>query len=110
MATRSASTIAAPAIKSGNYGQPPKGGWWLKQSLIFFLGLIGIKLFVFFLFAALPWLAWVGDWALRWTEGSESLQVAFVMFIFPLAMNMSQYYIIDAFIKDSAQELDRDGY
>ena len=48
----------------------------------------------------LPWIAWVGDWALRWTEGSEALQIAFVMFVFPLIMNALQYYIIDSFIKD----------
>lgn len=61
-----------------------------------------MKLFVFFLFAALPWLAWVGDWALRWTEGNEALQIAFVMFIFPVAMNAIQYYIIDSVIKDNS--------
>ena len=88
------------SIKSGHYGQPPQAGWWVKQSFIYFLGLLLMKLFVFFLFAALPWLPWVGDWALRWTEGNESLQIAFVMFIFPLAMNMIQYYVIDMFIKD----------
>ena len=60
-----------------------------------------MKLFVWLLFALLPWLPWVGDWALRWTEGSEALQIAFVMFIFPLAMNIMQYYIIDSFIKDN---------
>lgn len=59
-----------------------------------------MKLFVWFLFAALPWLPWVGDWALRWTEGNEALQIAFVMFIFPLAMNAIQYWIIDSFIMD----------
>lgn len=61
---------------------------------------MGMKLFVLFLFAALPWLGWVGDWALRWTEGNESLQIAFVMFLFPVAMNACQYYVIDAFIKE----------
>lgn len=60
-----------------------------------------MKLFVWLLFALLPWLPWVGDWALRWTEGSEALQIAFVMFIFPLLMNIMQYYIIDSFIKDN---------
>lgn len=40
--------------------------------------------------------------ALRWTEGSEALQIAFVMFIFPVIMNGLQYYIIDSFIKDPA--------
>jgi hypothetical protein len=98
--------MATPAesIRSGNYGHPPRATWWLKQSLIYFLGLLGMKLCVFAIFALLPWIAWVGDWALRWTEGSEALQIAFVMFVFPLVMNALQYWIIDGFIKDPASE------
>lgn len=69
--------------------------------MIYTIGLVSMKLFVWLLFALLPWLPWVGDWALRWTEGSEALQIAFVMFIFPLLMNIMQYYIIDSFIKDN---------
>ncbi|KEQ95085.1 hypothetical protein AUEXF2481DRAFT_40353 [Aureobasidium subglaciale EXF-2481] len=96
------------SIKSGYYGSPPRATWWLKQSFIYFIGLFGMKLFVFLLFAMLPWLPWVGDWALRWTEGNEALQIAFVMFIFPVAMNGIQYYIVDSFIKDAGS--DRDGF
>ncbi|OQO11513.1 hypothetical protein B0A48_03240 [Cryoendolithus antarcticus] len=94
--------LASPpeSIKSGHYGQPPKLSWYLKQLLIYFTGLIFMKLFVWFLFAALPWLPWVGDWALRWTEGDEGLQIAFTMFLFPLAMNIVQYYVIDGFIME----------
>jgi len=88
------------SIRSGNYGQPPRATWWLKQSIIYFLGLIGMKLCVLAIFAFLPWIAWVGDWALRWTEGNTALQITFVMFIFPLIMNALQYWIIDNFIKD----------
>lgn len=98
------------SIKSGNYGEPPYHyTWWMKQALIYFIGLFCMKLFVFFLFQAMPWLAWVGDWALRWTEGSEALQIAFVMFIFPVAMNAIQYYIIDSFIKKK-ETGDREGF
>lgn len=61
-----------------------------------------MKLCVFFIINILPWIALLGDWALRWTEGSEALQVAFVMFVFPLIMNALQYYIIDSFIKDAS--------
>lgn len=61
-----------------------------------------MKLCVYFLLKVLPWLAWVGDWALRWTEGKEALQIAFSMLIFPLIMNCIQYWIIDSFIKDPA--------
>ncbi|CBY02323.1 hypothetical protein IAQ61_006907 [Plenodomus lingam] len=88
------------SIRSGNYGHPPRATWWLKQSLIYFLGLIGMKLCVLAIFTFLPWIAWVGDWALRWTEGNMALQITFVMFIFPLIMNAVQYWIIDSFIKD----------
>ena len=61
-----------------------------------------MKLCVLALFALLPWIAWVGDWALRWTEGNTALQIAFVMFVFPLVMNALQYWIVDGFIKDPA--------
>jgi hypothetical protein len=61
-----------------------------------------MKLCVFIIFQLLPWIAWVGDWALRWTEGNEAIQITFVMFIFPLIMNALQYWIIDGFIKDPA--------
>ncbi len=104
------------SIKSGYYGTPPRVSWWLKQSLIYFLGLLGMKSCVFFIFHLLPWIGHVGDWALRWTEGNEALQIAFVMLIFPLIMNAMQYYIIDIFIKggktpekDDEREEDGDG-
>ncbi|KIW63010.1 hypothetical protein PV04_09892 [Phialophora macrospora] len=87
------------SIESGRYGTPPKARWWAKQCLLYFLGLIGMKICVFIIFQLCPWLGRVGDWALRWTEGNEAVQVAFVMFIFPLIMNALQYYIIDTFIK-----------
>ena len=46
----------------------------------------------------------MGDWALRWTEGDEALQVIFVMLVFPVIMNATQYYIIDSFIKNQKPE------
>jgi hypothetical protein len=72
----------------------------MKQCLIYFLGLFGMKLCVLLIFQLCPWIAWVGDWALRWTEGNQKVQIAFVMFVFPLIMNAMQYYIIDSFIKN----------
>ena len=61
-----------------------------------------MKSCVFVIFKLFPWLGWVGDWALRWTEGKEWVQITFVMLIFPLVMNAAQYWIIDSFIKDTA--------
>lgn len=69
--------------------------------MIYFLGLLGMKVCVFFIFHLLPWIVIVGDWALKWTEGNETVQVFFVMLLFPVIMNAIQYYIIDSFIKNS---------
>jgi hypothetical protein len=87
------------SIESGNYGRPPNAWWWLKQSFIYFCGLMGMKICVLVFFMMLPWISRVGDWALGWTEGNEQLQIVFVMMLFPLIMNALQYYIIDSFIK-----------
>ena len=92
------------SIQSGNYGQPPRVLWWLKQSFIYFCGLMGMKICVLILFMMLPWLSRVGDWALGWTEGNERLQIVFVMMLFPLIMNAMQYYIVDSYIKNQATE------
>lgn len=59
-----------------------------------------MKLCVYFIFMICPWIIYAGDWALRWTEGNEQLQIFFVMLLFPLIMNALQYYIIDGFIKN----------
>lgn len=59
-----------------------------------------MKICVFIIFQICPWIIRVGDWALRWTEGNQTLQIFFVMLFFPVVMNALQYYIIDSFIKD----------
>ncbi|RHZ60364.1 STIMATE family protein [Aspergillus thermomutatus] len=87
------------SIESGNYGSPPRASWWFKQAMIYFFGLLGMKICVFFLIQLLPFIVKVGDWALRWTEGNTALQIIFVMLLFPVIMNAIQYYIIDTFIK-----------
>ncbi|KAI1200536.1 vacuolar membrane protein-domain-containing protein [Nemania serpens] len=95
------------SIQSGNYGNPPNAWWWLKQSVLYFCGLFGMKICVLLIFLILPWISRVGDWALRWTEGNEQLQIVFVMMLFPLIMNAIQYYIIDGFIKKKEMSLER---
>ena len=96
------------SIESGNYGNPPKALWWLKQSIIYFFGLFGMKVCVLIIFLMMPWISIVGDWALSWTDGNEKLQIAFVMMIFPLIMNALQYYIIDSFIKKKETDHEED--
>lgn len=89
----------AESVQSGNYGDPPNAWWWLKQSIIYFCGLMGMKFVVLIIFMVFPWISRIGDWALGWTEGNEKLQIVFVMMLFPLIMNAMQYYIIDSYIK-----------
>lgn len=114
-ASRTALANPPESIKSGHYGDPPKASWWLKQSLLYFIGLLGMKICVFVIFQLCPWIVVVGDWALRWTEGNTALQIAFVMLIFPLIMNAFQYYVIDTFIKkkpeadDAASQISHGG-
>ncbi|KAE8375773.1 Vaculolar membrane protein-domain-containing protein, partial [Aspergillus bertholletiae] len=93
------------SIKSGNYGRPPRATWWFKQSMVYFVGLLGMKICVFFLIQLLPFIVKVGDWALRWTEGNTAVQIIFVMLLFPVIMNAIQYYIIDIFIKKPSHEM-----
>jgi hypothetical protein len=95
------------SIISGNYGSPPRALWWFKQSIIYFIGLMGMKICVLIIFLIAPWISRVGDWALRWTEGDEVLQVVFVMLVFPVIMNATQYYIIDSFIKNQKPDHER---
>ncbi|KUJ18524.1 uncharacterized protein LY89DRAFT_581983 [Mollisia scopiformis] len=95
------------SIESGNYGNPPRTWWWCKQSMIYFIGLMGMKICVLIIFLLLPWISRIGDWALRWTEGDEVLQVVFVMLVFPVIMNATQYYIIDSFIKNQKPDHER---
>lgn len=58
----------------------------------------------------MPWLPWIGDWALRWTDGSEALQITFTMFIFPVIMNAAQYLIIDGLIMERKAKGGEEGY
>lgn len=67
--------------------------------MIYFVGLLSMKICVFFLIQLLPFIVKVGDWALQWTEGNAAVQIFFVMLLFPVIMNAIQYYIIDTFIK-----------
>lgn len=66
---------------SGYYGEPPKWMYWMKQSSVYFAGLMVMKFIVGLLFALFPWLGMVGDFLLSWTEGNKKVQVFFVMFV-----------------------------
>ncbi|KAK9484816.1 vacuolar membrane protein-domain-containing protein [Lipomyces starkeyi] len=85
--------------RSGEYGHPPKFSWFLKQAVIYFLGLSCMKFVVYVLLTVLPFWDDLAGFLLSWTRGHDKVEVSFVMLIFPLIMNMVQYYLVDSIIK-----------
>ncbi|KAK7062090.1 hypothetical protein R3P38DRAFT_3303123 [Favolaschia claudopus] len=64
-------------FESGVYGTPPSFKYWLRQAAIYIMALTAMKL--------------IGD----------NLEVIFVMGIFPIIMNMLQFWLIDSIVKAS---------
>lgn len=87
---------------SGVYGDPPRWTWWLKQSTIYSVGLALMKTTVFIILTTIPQLSVVGNFLLKWSEHHEKLRIFFVMFFFPLVMNIIQYVIIDNIVMSKA--------
>ncbi|KAI8968053.1 vacuolar membrane protein-domain-containing protein [Mycotypha africana] len=98
-------------FKSGVYGDPPLKEQlkrWGKQLFVYILSLFLMKIIVVSLFHLCPWIEDFGDWVLEWTVGNYKLQVVFVMLIFPLVMNIMQFWVIDTFIKHKTDDI-KDG-
>ena len=92
-------TACMEGMQSGDYGSPPRWSFWFKQLVAFVVSLNIMKVLVFALLVAVPELADIGTYLLKWTEGHERLRIFFVMFLTPLVMNIVQYVIIDSIVK-----------
>ncbi|KZT43000.1 hypothetical protein SISSUDRAFT_1030178 [Sistotremastrum suecicum HHB10207 ss-3] len=90
-------------IRSGEYDNPPRFSYWARQAAIYIVVLTAMKLLVVALFAVWPGIIEVGAWLLSWTGSSNAAQVIFVMGIFPIIMNVIQFWIIDSIVKASSQ-------
>jgi len=90
-----------PDMESGYYGQPPEIRIWFKQTILFMIGLLLMKLTVMITLAIFPFLAFIGNWFLApfLVFGDPKVQVVFVMLIVPLIMNIIQFWLIDHVIK-----------
>lgn len=94
-------------FQSGVYGTPPLKKQlkrWFKQLLVYISALMIMKLVVVTFFHLCPWIENVGEWILGWTKGNYKLQVVFVMLIFPLVMNIAQFWIIDTIVKHNVNK------
>ncbi|KAF8897857.1 vacuolar membrane protein-domain-containing protein [Infundibulicybe gibba] len=93
-------------FESGVYGTPPSFKYWARQAAIYVLSLTTMKLLVLALFALFPAIFKLGEWLLSWTWAGEgdgdAVQVIFTMGIFPIIMNILQFWLIDSIVKASA--------
>ncbi|KAG0245011.1 vacuolar membrane protein-domain-containing protein [Mortierella sp. GBAus27b] len=90
-------------LKTGEYGNPPQFERWWKQTLVFSLGLVVMKIVVVIVLTW-PFLFTFGEWVLGWTLQNEKLQILFVMLILPLTMNICQFWVIDYILKQKTTE------
>ncbi|KAJ7831892.1 vacuolar membrane protein-domain-containing protein [Mycena leptocephala] len=97
-------------FESGIYGTPPSLKFWMRQAAIYLVALTTMKFMVIGLLALFPGLFAVGGWLLSWTWSGDgdTLEVIFVMGIFPILMNILQFWLIDSIVKASGVALDLD--
>ncbi|KAJ7098763.1 vacuolar membrane protein-domain-containing protein [Mycena belliarum] len=97
-------------FESGIYGTPPSIKYWLRQAAIYVLALTTMKFMVIGLLALLPGIFTLGAWLLSWTwtGDGDAFQVIFTMGIFPIIMNILQFWLIDSIVKASGVALDLD--
>ncbi|KAF9266294.1 hypothetical protein L218DRAFT_897361 [Marasmius fiardii PR-910] len=90
-------------FESGIYGKPPSITFWARQAAVYVFSLTTMKFMVIGLLALFPGLYKIGAWLLSWTwtEEGDDLQVIFTMGIFPIIMNVLQFWIIDSIVKAS---------
>ncbi|KAJ7228262.1 vacuolar membrane protein-domain-containing protein [Mycena pura] len=96
--------------ESGMYGTPPAFKYWLRQATLYVCALCTMKFMVIGLLALFPGLFTLGAWLLSWTytEKGDALQVIFTMGVFPIIMNIIQFWLIDSIVKASGVALDLD--
>jgi len=109
-------------FESGVYGDPPSFKFWMRQAAVYLLSLTTMKVVVVTLLTLFPGIHRLGEWLLKWTWLGEQddfqvvLCVIFsftkyfhifdvslsVMGIFPILMNIIQFWLIDSIVKASS--------
>ncbi|RXW25423.1 hypothetical protein EST38_g410 [Candolleomyces aberdarensis] len=96
--------LGLKGFESGVYGNPPSLNYWCRQAATYVVALTAMKLAVILLLVLFPGIFKIGEWLLSWTwtGDGDALQVVFVMGIFPIAMNVLQFWLIDSIVKASS--------
>ncbi|KAF9582275.1 hypothetical protein BGW38_000423 [Lunasporangiospora selenospora] len=95
--------IRMEGLKTGDYGNPPQFERWWKQTLVFSVGLVVMKIVVVIVLTW-PYMFKFGELVLGWTMENEKLQILFVMLLLPLIMNICQFWVIDYILKQKLVE------
>ncbi|KAG6910792.1 hypothetical protein DXG01_007680 [Tephrocybe rancida] len=92
-------------FESGVYGTPPSIKFWARQAAVYVLALTTMKIVVIIIIVMAPGTFRFGEWLLSWTHvgSGDSLQVIFTMGIFPIIMNVLQFWLIDSIVKASTK-------
>lgn len=109
-------------FESGVYGDPPSFKFWMRQAALYLLSLTTMKVVVVTFLALFPGVYRFGEWLLKWTwlgEQDDFQVVLYVIFffkniflsfqrglsvmgIFPILMNIIQFWLIDSIVKASS--------
>ncbi len=86
-------------INTGEYGDPPRFYPWFKQLIIFLWSWVWVKAIVAISILKIPILSDFATWLISPLEHNQKAQIVFVMFVFPLCMNLVQALLTDIIIK-----------
>ncbi|KAI0797016.1 vacuolar membrane protein-domain-containing protein, partial [Abortiporus biennis] len=86
-------------FESGQYGHPPSVSYWARQAAVYVFALSTMKILVVLLLALWPGIFKLGEWLLSFLGSSNTAQVVFVMGLFPITMNILQFWLIDSIVK-----------
>ncbi|PWN53058.1 hypothetical protein IE53DRAFT_310980 [Violaceomyces palustris] len=97
---------------SGQYRDPaapgarrsrPRISYWLKQLSTYLLTIFLMKLAVLALFDLFPFLFVFGEWLLDLFGDHKNAQIVFSMALFPLVMNVLQFWLIDTLLRHNPE-------
>jgi hypothetical protein len=77
-------------IKMGHYGNPTRLWPWFKQLILFLIGWFWVKTIIALGLLLIPIFGVIAEWILSPISGDRRTQIVFVMFVFPLIMNIIQ--------------------
>lgn len=87
------------STSSARHRNRPRIEYWLKQLASYLFVLLLMKMAVLLLFAIFPFLFDMGSWLLGLFGNHKQVQVLFSMALFPLAMNIVQFWLIDSLLR-----------